>query len=286
MLQLLAMIDRVGGVSCGRSILAIGILTAAGTGAVHGQGYAQKLEALYSVSMTGIPVGKSAWTVKIGTDAYSVSADGGAAGILSVLMTGKGTVETSGKVRSDRLVPTRFVSNVVEEGEKIDLRMTLDEGMATAVEVDGPPPGSDRVPITEAHRRGVIDPLTALLILNADAGAAPAPASCDRRLAIFDGRRRYDLLLSFNRIDHVADQAYEGAVLVCNLLLQPIAGHRINSTIMTYIASRRDMEIGFASIKGTRLLAPFRLSVPTLLGTMAIQATRFESSSAAAPGSR
>jgi hypothetical protein len=267
MLRLLAMIDRVAGVSCGRSMLAIGILTAAGTGAVHGQGYAQKLEALYSVSMTGIPVG-------------------GAAGILSVLMTGKGTVETSGKVRSDRLVPTRFVSNVVEEGEKIDLRMTLDEGVATAVEVDGPPPGSGRVPISEAHRRGVIDPLTALLILNADAGAAPAPASCDRRLAIFDGRRRYDLLLSFNRIDHVADQAYEGVVLVCNLLLQPIAGHRINSTIMTYIASRRDMEIGFASIKGTRLLAPFRLSVPTLLGTMAIQATRFESSSATAPGSR
>jgi len=284
MLKSLAMIGGIAGVSRAGSLLVVGILTAAGTSAVHGQGHAQKLEAVYSVSMTGIPVGKTAWTVNIGADAYTISADGGAAGILSILMTGKGTIETSGKVRSDHLVPMRFISNVVEEGEKIDLRMTFDEGVATTVEAAGPPPGPDRVPVSEVHRRGVVDPLTALLIPNEVAGAAPAPASCDRRLAIFDGRRRYDLLLSFNRIDHVADRDYEGAVLVCNLILQPIAGHRINSTIMTYIAGRRDMEIGFAPIKGTRLLAPFRLSVPTLLGTMAIQATRFESSASAAPG--
>jgi hypothetical protein len=95
-----------------------------------------------------------------------------------------------------------------------------------------------------------------------------------------------DLLLSFNRIDHLAEREYEGKVLVCNVLLRPIAGHRANSTIMKYIAGRRDMEIGFAAIKGTRFLAPFRLSAPTLLGTMAIQATQFESSAQATPGSR
>jgi hypothetical protein len=48
------------------------------------------------------------------------------------------------------------------------------------------------------------------------------------------------------------------------------------------------MEIGFAPISGTRLLAPFRLSVPTLLGTMAVQATQFDQPAAApaAPGAR
>jgi hypothetical protein len=201
-------------------------------------------------------------------------------------MTGEGVVETSGKVQNDRLVPTSFRSNVVEEGDKVDLTMTLIDGVATTVEVNGPPPGPDRVPVTDGHRLGVIDPLTALLIPNAGTAEAPAPEGCNRTLAVFDGRRRYDLLLSFNRIDHLADKDYEGAVLTCNLVLRPIAGHRVNSTITKYIAGRRDMEIGFAPIKGTRLLAPFRLSLPTLLGTMAIQATQFESSVQAAPGAR
>jgi hypothetical protein len=262
------------------------MLMAAGASVIYSQAHAQKLEARYSVSMTGIPVGKTAWTVNIGADVYSVSANGGAAGVLGILMTGEGIVETSGKIQNDRLVPTSYTSNVVEEGDKVDLRMTLHDGVATTVEVSGPPPGPDRVPIAEAHRRGVVDPLTALLISNAGAGEAPAPGGCDRTLAVFDGRRRYDLLLSFNRIDRVADKEYEGAVLVCNVVLRPIAGHRVNSTIMTYVAGRRDMEIVFAPIRGTRFLAPFRLSVPTLLGTMAIQATRFDSSAPVAPGSR
>jgi hypothetical protein len=265
-------------------MLVLAILLAAGV--VHDQAHAQKLAARYSVSMTGIPVGKTAWTVNIGPDAYSISANGGAAGILSILMTGEGIVETSGKVQNDRLVPTSFRSNVVEEGDKVDLTMTLIDGVATTVEVNGPPPGPDRVQVTDGHRRGVVDPLTALLIPNAGAAEAPAPEGCNRTLAVFDGRRRYDLLLSFNRIDHLADKDYEGAVLTCNLVLRPIAGHRVNSTITKYIAGRRDMEIGFAPIKGTRLLAPFRLSLPTLLGTMAIQATQFESSVQAAPGAR
>jgi hypothetical protein len=92
--------------------------------------------------------------------------------------------------------------------------------------------------------------------------------------------------LRSNRIDHLADKGYEGAVLMCNVILRPIAGHRASGAIMKYVAGRRDMEIGFAPIKGTRFLAPFRLSAPTLLGTMAIQATQFESSVAAPPGSR
>jgi Protein of unknown function (DUF3108) len=249
---------------------------------------AQRLDALYAVSMTGIPVGKSAWSVAIGADAYTISASGGAAGILSILMAGEGVVEASGKIRNDRLVPVSFTTSSVEEGEKVELKMTLDDGVATTIVFNGPPPGPDRVPLTDAHRRGVIDPLTALLLDNAAPGFAPAPAACNRPLPIFDGRRRYDLLLSFNRIDQLAEKTYAGPLLVCNVVLRPIAGHRADSPIMKYIASRRDMEIGFAPINGTRLLAPFRLSMPTLLGTMAMQATQFDQPAAtpAAPGAR
>jgi hypothetical protein len=51
-----------------------------------------------------------------------------------------------------------------------------------------------------------------------------------------------------------------------------------SSMITKYVADRRDIEISFAQIAGTNVLAPFRLMVPTLIGTKAVQATSFETS--------
>jgi uncharacterized protein DUF3108 len=263
-----------------RQAIVLAAMTAALVSGANDCARAQKLEARYVISMTGIRVGQSAWTVDIDTDRYAVSASGGSVDILNVLLRGEGVAQASGSIKDGRLVPANFSSNLTEDGEKVDLKMTLDEGIVTAVEDNAPPPSPDRVPLTQSHAQGVTDPLTALLIPNEGSGAVPAKESCNRTLAIFDGRRRYDLVLSFKRMEDMRDKEKEdgGRIVVCNVILRPIAGHRANSMIMKYVAGRRDMEISFAPIAGTRWLAPFRLSVPTLIGTMAVQATSFETS--------
>ena len=261
------------------------ILLAAAVLAATAQGArAQKLEARYAISMTGIRVGQSAWTVKMDAEHYSVSASGGSVDIINVLLRGEGSAEAAGDIRNGRLVPATFSSSLVEDGQKIDLKMTMEDGIVTAVKENGPPPGPDRVPLTQAHAQGVIDPLSALLIPNeASDNTTIAQESCSRTLAIFDGRRRYDLVLSFKRMEVLRGNDYAGRALVCNVILRPIAGHRADSVIMKYVAGRRDMEIFFAPITGTRFLAPLRLLVPTLIGTMAVQATSFEITAAPQP---
>jgi hypothetical protein len=244
---------------------------------------AQKLDARYAISMTGIRVGQSAWTVTMNAEHYSVAASGGSVDIINVLLRGEGSARAAGDIKDARLVPTSFSSSLVEDGEKIDLTMTMENGIVTAVKDNGPPPGPDRVPLTQAHAQGVIDPLSALLIPNEGSDTALAQESCKRTLAIFDGRRRYDLVLSFTRMEALRGKEYTGPALVCNVILRPIAGHRADSMIMKYVAGRRDMEIYFAPITGTRFLAPLRLLVPTLIGTMTITATSFEIAPAPAP---
>jgi len=229
---------------------------------------AQKLEAKYVMSMTGIRVGQSTWTAAFDGDRYSAGAIGGAVDLLSVLVRGEGVAQVSGLIKEGRLVPTAFSSSVIEDGQKIDLKVALEDGTVTDVKDNGPPPGADRVPLTTAHAQGVLDPLTALLV--PDEGGQ---ASCNRTLAIFDGRRRYDLALSFKRVEKMRGSE---PTVVCNVVLRPIAGHRADSMIMKYVADRRDMELAFAPITGVRFLAPFRLLVPTLIGTMAVQASSFE----------
>jgi hypothetical protein len=263
---------------------ALAFLVIAVAGLAPSPAPAQKFEARYAISMTGIGVGQSAWTISFEEDRYAITASGGSVDIVNVLMRGEGTAESAGIVKDARLVPESFSSSLVEEGKKIDLKMTLNDGTVTNVQDNAPPPEPDRVPLTESNLRGVSDPLSALLIPNdAAAEGAMAKEACERTLAVFDGRRRYDLALSFKRMGQVRQKEYEGHVLVCNLILNPLAGHRANSVIMKYVASRRDMELAFVPIVGTAFLAPFRLTVPTLLGTMTIYATALKWSAAPPP---
>jgi len=46
---------------------------------------------------------------------------------------------------------------------------------------------------------------------------------------------------------------------------------------LKYVAAQRNMEIWFAPIAGTRVLVPFRVAIPTPLGTGVVEATEFVS---------
>ncbi len=78
--------------------------------------------------------------------------------------------------------------------------MVLDEGSVKELAAS-PPPGGDRVPVTETSRQDIVDPLTAMLSLAATAGEGLFQEACRHTLPIFDGRQRCDLKLSFKRMD-------------------------------------------------------------------------------------
>ena len=149
------------------------------------------------------------------------------------------------------------------------------------------PPSPDRVPVTEAHRKGVTDPMSAAIMPVAGNGDVLTPDACKRKLAIFDGRQRADLDLVFKRMDQVkADKGYQGPVVVCQVLYNPIAGHRPERDAIKYLIAQRDMEMWLAPIAGTRVLVPFRLSVPTPFGAGILQATYFVAAPKTAQGTR
>jgi hypothetical protein len=195
-------------------------------------------------------------------------------------VNGEGAVDTRGDVDDGRLVPKFFTSRITDDEGRSELRMTFDDGAVKELIAQEPPPRPDRVPVTEAHRHGVADPLTAMLMT----GGADALASnnCNRVLSIFDGRRRYDLALSFKRVDKVTlERSYSGFVLVCGVVLHPIAGYRADSMLVKYVAGRRDMELWFAPIAGTSIVAPIRVLMPTLIGKLEIAADLFDATAAA-----
>jgi len=235
-----------------------------------------RLKATYTISMTGVSIGQIVWLVDINEKRYVTSAHGKASGMLSVLVNGEGSVVTHGVIADDRMVPSYFTSRISDDEGNNDLRMTFEDGSVKDV-IGLPPPPAKRVAVTEADRRGVSDPLTAMLIPAQAGGDVLASGNCARVLPIFDGRRRYNLVLSFKRLDKVRlAHGFSGPVLVCGVILQPIAGYRADSMLVKYVAGRRDLELWFAPIVGTSFIAPIRVLLPTLLGTLEIAAEQFD----------
>ena len=257
-----------------RFLFAVSVLTLAGAGSVQAQ---RKLEARYTASLAGIPLGSGTWVIDITPDQYTAVATGHTTGLVKLIADGSGSTGARGALQGASLVPSTYVSSTVSDKKADEVRMTLRAGTVKEVMAEPPlEPSPDRVPVTEAHRKGVVDPMSAVLIPVAGHGDLLTPEACKRRIAIFDGRQRADIDLVYKRMDHVhADKGYQGPVVVCTVLYNPIAGHRPERPAIKYLIAQRDMEMWLAPISGTRVLVPFRFSVPTPFGLGVLQATYF-----------
>jgi hypothetical protein len=244
---------------------------------------ATRLDAHYAIKVARITVGKSEMLVTIGDTAFTAAASGQASGMLRILASGEGALRTTGTVVDGRLAPASFTLTTTSDKEHDAVKMTIDGGNVTALTAESSTPNAERVPVTDADRKSIVDPLTAILIRVEGPGEVVAAEACKRTLPIFDGRRRFDLALSFKRVEQAkAEKGYAGPVVVCAAAFRPIAGHRRDSALLDYLTDGREIELAFAPVAGTRLLAPFRLSIASLLGNLVIEATDFTATTAQA----
>jgi hypothetical protein len=242
-----------------------------------------RLDAHYTIKVAHISIGKSEVVVTIGDAAFTSAASGEASGMMRFVVSGQGAMRTTGAVVDGKLVPATFALGTTHDKDHDTIKMTLDGGNVKDLSAETNVPEADRVPVTDADRKGIVDPLTAMLIRMEGTGDVVAADACKRTLPIFDGRRRFDLALSFKRIQEVkADKGYAGPAVVCAVALRTIAGHRPGSPLFKYLTGGRDIELTFAPIAGTRLLAPFGLAINSMLGNLVIEATEFTATTAQA----
>lgn len=238
-----------------------------------------KLDARYTASLAGVPIGRGAWVIDIADDQYTAAASGMTTGLLRVFASGQGSSASRGRVKNGSLLPASYASNLSTDRKTEELRISLVNGVVKEVGIEPPsPPQPERIPVTDAHRRGVIDPMTGVLVKVNGAGDPLSPEACNRSVPMFDGRMRFDLKLSFKRMDAVrAERGYQGPVVVCAVLFSPVSGYVPDRPAIKYLMKLRDMEVWLAPVAGTRVLVPFRFEIPTPFGLGVLQATQFVS---------
>ena len=236
-----------------------------------------RLDAQYEATLAGIPIGKGAWTIDISDDQFSASAFGGTSGLMKAFAGGSGTATAQGRVVNGALVSSNYNASTTTSKYTQAIRMILSNGTIreSSIEPD-PPVDPDRIPVTDAHKRNVLDPMTGSM-LRVPGNVDPlSPEACRAATPIFDGRMRYDLKLDFKRMGTVkAEKGYHGPVIVCAIYFAPVAGYIPDRPVIKYLATARNMEIAFAPVVGTRILVPFRMVIPTPLGVAMLEATHF-----------
>ena len=267
----------------GRLVVAAAALAAAfGAAPVCAEGH---LAANYEVTLAGIPIGKGTWEIDIADDQFSALASGGSSGLLSVIASGKGNGGSQGRIVKGQLQPNAYAVTISTDRKSETVRIGLNPGGVKDFSIEPTPQENpNRIPLTEAHLRGASDPMTGSLVVVPGSGDSVVAEACANNPAIFDGRIRYDLKLAFKRIENVKVEGYQGPVVVCGISFAPLAGHDPGRVAIKYLIAQRQMEIWLAPIAGTRVLAPYRLTIPTPLGTGKLEATRFVSAPRAARG--
>jgi hypothetical protein len=251
-------------------------LMADASGSARAQG---RLDAEYVATVAGIPVGHGNWAVEISDNAYTAAASGTTAGLLKIFSGAHGSGAASGTITKGEPVPVSYAATIIDDRHIDEVRIALANGNVTDYTAEPPlVPLPDRIPVTDADRRGVVDPMTSALTRVGGSGDPVNPAACAPKIAVFDGRVRYDLHSEFKRMEMVkAQTGYQGPAVVCALYFAPISGYVPGRAAVKYLVELRDAEVWLAPIAGTRVLVPFRVSMPTPLGLGVLQATRFVS---------
>ena len=248
------------------------------SGALAAPAFAQgKLEARYIATLAGIPIGKGNWVIEVTDTHYTAAASGITTGLMRILTKGEGTSASRGTLNSGHPLTSIYASTIKSRSQADEVRVSLENG--DVKDFKAKPPSDDdreRVPLTDAQRHGVLDPMTASLMRLDGDGSLIAPEACQRKLAIFDGRLRYDLDMAFKRMETVKPQkGYAGQVVVCSVEFHPLGGYIPSRPTIKYLTKQHDMEVWLAPIAGTRVLVPFRAQGPTPIGEAVLQATEF-----------
>jgi hypothetical protein len=252
---------------------ALALIAAAAGPVASARAESAKVGGVYSISFGGIPFAEGKLSLVVEGDAYSAKVSMRPAALARIFSSETVDAEASGWLRAAAVQPARYTMNAANSEKSTYVRIGLSAG--TVKSVDAWPRlklRADTVPVETRHWRGVLDPVSAVVMKVKDADAALGPAACARTLPVYDGWTRFDIPLSYKGMQTVDTRSYHGQVVKCAARWVPVAGHRRNKESVRFMQNNRDLEIWLAPVGGTGILVPYRVSVGTMRGTLVLEA--------------
>lgn len=231
----------------------------------------------YSIYFNGFDIGTVRIDQRTSGRTYNASSEVEISALLGAFRW-KGVTRSAGTLSPGAVEPSGYDFQYEGTSKSGSIRMGFSKGAVsslTAIPETLEP--ADFVPLKQAHIKSVVDPLSAIVAVS-----RPAADPCGRKLAVFDGKQRFDLALIPSRREAVPSGRNGAAVegLVCRVKYTPIAGYRPNADTRA-LAESSGIEVTFRPIAEAGMWSPYRVTIPTMAGTVTLEATRYDVS---APG--
>jgi hypothetical protein len=233
------------------------------------------VRALYEINFNGFNVGTFEFQSQAESQSYTLTANAH----LSVLLgafTWNGETRSFGMIVNQAPKPASFTFDFRSNLRAGSTKLGFSDGAVTDImNLPLMVSSAPTIPVREQHLKGVVDPLSAIMVLSRSAAATDP---CDRRIPIFDGRERFDLLFSRKGQMRVTEQAPSGqpdVAYICRVRYLPIAGHKIDSDTK-YMAANDEIEVALRPVPSANVFVPYQISIPTMAGSATIVSKRVE----------
>ena len=229
-----------------------------------GEPWPAEVQALYRIEFNGFDVGSFEFNSNVSGPNYTLTGDAQLSALLGAFRW-QAQTRTAGMIAADTPKPAGYTFDFSGTGKSGAVKMGFNGDGITSVSHVPSSPAAGAVAVRDQHLKGVLDPLSTVMALSRSDSANP----CNRRLAVFDGRQRFDLALSFKRQERIAETRPTGqpsVAYVCKVRYLPIAGHRATDETRAMAASD-DIEISLRPVPSANLFIPHEISIPTGAGT-------------------
>lgn len=250
--------------------------------------FAQSTTVNYTMTVAGLPIGSATMTMTPNGSSTSVAVSGRAGGPLEIGRMNATAVVAPGRVTAQSQSGSgkdATTASLVSEGSPGNtsfsysgvtgrgpgnLTMAMAGGRVMTLDRKIPDnPRAVRVPVTDAHKAGVVDPLIALTQFIRPGGTMRPDGICGRSHQVFTGVARFSMVGTAAEERASQRGMPDGyRAVACRVTVTPISGHRIDKGNS---AETRTAAVVFAQ-NGERAVL-WSLSVPVMIGSFALTAT-------------
>lgn len=232
-----------------------------------------KVSARYAISFNGFNIGSFRFESEVNGSTYVLNGDAELSALLGAIKW-RGVSRSAGTLGKDGPKPAGYTLSFNGNARSGSVKVGFGEGNVTSASIV--PPifvASDEVPLKREHLKDALDPLTAVMALTF--GAAKNP--CDQKLAVFDGKQRFDLKLSYR--GKRVQSAFPGqggarkTAIVCGVRYQPLGGFRPTGET-THLAKSNGIEIAMLPVPSANIAVPQGVTIPTSYGNVVLTAEK------------
>lgn len=230
-----------------------------------------RLAAVYTIRFAGIKLGKFEVWSNLNDKSYSMRGKGKLKFITGLIFEIKGGTTSTGAVTKNGPRPSSFTFNFKTKKNSGKLAMMFSGNAVSHVTAQPPFIENPKdIPVTNAHVKGVMDPLSALFFTAKSAKRNADGSICPGRIPVFDGKQRFDLELSHKKTIQVKKRGkggYRGPAVVCRIKYIPIAGYKPNNSGIKFMMETDEIEVWLIPVPKKEMYVPYHISFPTPLGT-------------------